>query len=199
MTSLLGEGVARVVEPVGDSPVIRPTAGPGWERVVLVGFMGSGKTTVGRLLAARLGWTFIDLDDEVEAVTGTKVAELFRTRGEDEFRRLEAEAGVAAMRRSQTVIAPGGGWSLAAGRMESLPEGTLTVCLRVTAETAVRRATRHGMVRPLLLGPDPVAKAKALIDERQSVYARARLQLDAETASPAALAQAIASQMEQTK
>jgi shikimate kinase len=196
---MLGEGVARVVNAEGESPATRPVAGSPWERVVLVGFMGSGKTTVGRLLAARLGWTFIDLDDEVEAATGIKVAELFRTRGEEEFRRLEAEVGVAAMKRSHTVIAPGGGWSLAAGRMEVLPEGTLTVWLKVTPDTAVRRATRHGRVRPLLLGPDPVAKAKALLDERQSVYARARLQLDAETASPASLAQTIASQMEQTK
>jgi shikimate kinase len=177
----------------------KENAGSRWERVVLVGFMGSGKTTVGRLLAARLGWTFVDLDDEVEAATGTKVAELFRTRGEEEFRRLEAEAGVAALKRAHTVIAPGGGWSLAPGRLDGLPEGTLTVWLEVTAETAVGRATRHGRVRPLLLGRDPVAKAKALLAERQPVYARARLQVDAETASPASLAQTIASHMEVTK
>lgn len=191
--------MAHVVIPDEERPAVRPEGASPWERVVLVGFMGSGKTTVGRLLAARLGWTFIDLDDEVEAATGAKVAELFRSRGEDEFRRLEAEVGVAALQRPHTVIAPGGGWSLAPGRLEGLPKGTLTVWLKVTPETAVRRANRHGRVRPLLLGPDPVAKARALLDQRHSVYARARLQLDAESASPASLAQAIASQMEQMK
>src|SRR5687768_9084397 len=89
-----------------------------WQRVVLVGFMGSGKTTVGRQLASRLGWTFVDLDDEVEARAGMSVDELFRARGEAGFRALESEAGAAALGRSATVLAPGGGWSLAPGRME---------------------------------------------------------------------------------
>ena len=108
---------------------------------MLVGFMGSGKSTVGRLLARRLGWVFVDLDEAVEAATGIKVAELFRTRGEAAFRQLEAEAGVAAAARAQVVIAPGGGWSLVPDRLDGLPEGSLTVWLRVRPETAARRAT----------------------------------------------------------
>src|SRR5688572_10409385 len=94
-----------------------------WERVVLVGFMGSGKTTVGRQLATRLGWTFVDLDDEVEARAGMSVDELFRTRGEPAFRLLESEAGAAVLARKAIVLAPGGGWALASGRMEELPAG----------------------------------------------------------------------------
>jgi shikimate kinase len=187
-----GEGAALAMEST-ETPGAFETP---WKRVVLVGFMGSGKTTVGRLLAARLGWTFVDLDDEVEAATGTKVAELFRTKGEEEFRRLEAEAGAAALARDRIVIAPGGGWSLAPGRLDALPEGSLTVWLKVTPETAVSRATRHGRVRPLLLGPDPLGRAKTLLAERESVYARATLQIDAERGSATSVAQAIATHME---
>jgi len=162
-----------------------------WERVVLVGIMGSGKSTVGRLLASRLGWTFVDLDENVEKRAGASVEELFRTRGEAAFRALESDAGAAALARPSTVMAPGGGWSLAPGRLEQLPEGTLTVWLQVSAETAVRRATGSGRVRPLLAGPDPLARARELIREREPVYRRAALHLDAEHASPSALVNAI--------
>lgn len=166
-----------------------------WQRVVLVGFMGSGKTTVGRHLAQRLGWTFVDLDERVEENTGTSVEDLFRTRGEAAFRVLEAEAGAEALARTRTVLAPGGGWSLAPGRIDGLPEDTLSVWLVVSPETAVRRATGHGRVRPLLGGDDPLRRARALLAEREVVYRRARLHLDGERASPTALARAIVEHM----
>ena len=170
-----------------------------WERVVLVGFMGSGKSTVGRLLARRLGWVLVDLDEAVEAATGIKVAELFRTRGEAAFRQLEAEAGVAAAARARVVIAPGGGWSLVPGRLDGLPEGSLTVWLRVRPETAARRATGTRRVRPLLSGPEPVARARELLREREPAYSRARLQLHADRASPSALVDAIVAYMERNE
>jgi len=160
---------------------------PAWTRVVLVGFMGSGKTTVGRVLASRLGWRFMDLDDEVEALAGRTVEEIFREQGEPAFRALEERAGE---------LAPGGGWSLAPGRLESLSSDSLSVWLEVSPETAVRRAMSHGRVRPLLEGGDPVGRARSLMAERAAVYARARLHLDAERVAPAALARAIAEHME---
>jgi shikimate kinase len=142
-------------------------------------------------VAGRLGWTFVDLDEDVEKREGASVEDLFRTRGEAAFRALEREAGAAALVRPATVLAPGGGWSLAPGRLDELPEGTLTVWLQVTPETAVRRATGHGRVRPLLAGADPVNRARELLNERESVYRRAGLHLDAERASPSALADLI--------
>ena len=174
-------------------------AASAWERVVLVGFMGSGKSTVGRLLARRLGWVFVDLDEAVEAAAGIKVAELFRTRGEAAFRQLEAEAGAVAAARAQVVIAPGGGWSLVPGRLDGLPEGSLTVWLRVRPATAVRRATGTRQVRPLLAGPDPAARARELLKEREPAYSRARLQLDADRASPTSLVDAIVAYMERSE
>jgi shikimate kinase len=169
---------------------------PAWTRVVLVGLMGSGKTTVGRLLAKQLGWRFVDLDDEVEAAAGREIEEIFRELGEPAFRELEARAGKTVLAAERTVLAPGGGWSLAPGRLEGLPAGTLSVWLQVSAETAVRRATAHGRVRPLIAGADPIGRARALLAEREGVYGRARLHLDAERASPAALARAIARHLE---
>jgi shikimate kinase len=94
------------------------------------------------------------------------------------------------------VLAPGGGWSLAPGRLAGLPAGTLSVWLKVSPETAVRRATAHGRVRPLLAGGDALARARALLAEREPVYAAAALHLDAERATPAALARAIAERVE---
>lgn len=168
------------------------------ERVVLVGFMGSGKSTVGRLLAARLGWTFVDLDERLEAREGQSIEQLFRARGEEAFRRMEGDAGSAALARPRTVIAPGGGWSVAPSRLDGLPAGSLTVWLRVSPETAVRRATGGGRVRPLLGGTDPVARARELLREREPVYSHAALHLDAEKASPSALAEAIVEHMERS-
>jgi shikimate kinase len=167
-----------------------------WTRVVLVGFMGSGKTTVGRLLARRLGWSFVDLDDEVEAASGGTVEELFREHGEATFREIEGRVGADALARSNTVLAPGGGWSLSPGRLDHLPPGSLSVWLIVTPDTAVRRATGRGRVRPLLGCDDPVARARALLSEREPVYARAHLHLDTEGATPDSLADRIAKHLE---
>ena len=174
-------------------------AAAAWERVVLIGFMGSGKSTVGRLLARRLGWVFVDLDEAVEAATGMKVAELFRTRGEPAFRQLEEDAGVVAAARAHVVIAPGGGWSLVPGRLDGLPEGSLTVWLRVRPATAVRRATSARRVRPLLAGPDPATRARELLKEREPAYSRAQLHVDADLASPTSLVDEIVAYMERSE
>ena len=168
----------------------------GWTRVVLVGFMGSGKTVVGRLLAQELGWNFVDLDDEVEAASERTIEELFSERGEAAFRELEAQAGATALTCKRAVLAPGGGWSLVPGRIDRLPPDSLSVWLRVSAETAVRRVHAARRSRPLLGGADPVVRARVLLSEREPVYARARLHLDTERVRPRALALRIAQHME---
>src|ERR1700709_2552659 len=78
-------------------------------RLVLTGFMGAGKSTVGRLLAARLGWEFLDLDAHLESRTGFTIPDLFSTHGEAHFRRLESTALASALGRSNIVLALGGG------------------------------------------------------------------------------------------
>lgn len=164
----------------------------GIQRVLLVGFMGCGKSSVGRELARELGWSFRDFDDAVESETGKTIPDIFRTRGEPFFRRIEERVGQRLLEETKMVLASGGGWAAAPDRLESLPPGTLSVWLRVSAEEAVRRTTGHGIERPLLDTDDPVGRARALLDEREPFYDRAELILDSETASPRKLAQTIA-------
>ncbi len=147
-------------------------------RILLVGFMGSGKSTVGPELARALGWTFLDVDQLVEAERGRSVAEIFAELGEDVFRADEAELTERCLRRDRVVVASGGGWPATEGRMEGTPEGTLTVWLRVTPEEAVRRALSASGERPLLDVPEPIEEAEKLLSARVDFYQRADVEVD---------------------
>ena len=148
--------------------------------MLLVGFMGAGKTEVGVRVARALGWTFADFDDEIEARAGRSVPEIFQEIGEAGFRQLETAVGVDLLSRSGVVLAAGGGWAAVPGRLASAPEGTATVWLRVSAEEAVRRASSQPGRRPLLEVDDPVGRAAALSAARESAYAAARWAVDTE-------------------
>jgi shikimate kinase len=173
--------------------------GPGPIRnVLLLGFMASGKTTVGRRLAERLGWRFTDFDREVEARAGRTVARIFDESGEEAFRTLEGKVGEEWLARPRVVLAAGGGWPTRPGRLEQVPPDTLTVWLRVDPSTAVQRAARHPGTRPLLSGvqdeavqDEALTRASELIRAREPFYAASRLHLDTAGASPDALVDAI--------
>ncbi len=150
-------------------------------RILLVGFMGSGKSTVGRLLAGALGWEFADFDAQVEAAEGRSVAAIFAESGEAHFRAAEALAAERLLARDTVVLASGGGWAAVPGRLRSLPEGTTSVWLRVSPEEAVRRG---GARRPLLAGPDPLERAQELLRTRTPFYAEALLEVDTEGRTP---------------
>lgn len=155
--------------------------------------MASGKSAVGRELARLLGWRFIDFDDEIRRETGQGVADLFAGAGEAGFRVIEARVARRLLRRDRTVLASGGGWAAQPGHMEGLAGDTLSVWLRVTAETAVERAREQGAGRPLLNVSRPVERARRLLARREPCYRLARLTLDSENVSVAALAVRIAS------
>ncbi len=140
------------------------------ERVVLVGFMAAGKTSVGRRLAQALGWDFVDFDDVIEARTGASIPEIFRTQGEAAFRAMEARLTDEFSRARRVVLAPGGGWVTQPDLMDRLGPGTLIVWLRISPEEAVRRALADSVHRPLLAGADPLGKARLLLDEREEFY-----------------------------
>jgi len=165
--------------------------GDSFRRVILVGFMGSGKTQVGKALASRLGWLFRDFDQEIEARLGLPIPEIFRQHGEGFFREMEVLVGSELLGQEGVVLASGGGWPVVQGRMEGLPAGTLSVWLEVSAEEAVRRTRTEGSARPLLAVPDPVSRARELLQNRTAWYARARLAVDSEAAMPEDLARHI--------
>jgi shikimate kinase len=159
----------------------------GWRRVLLLGFMGAGKSTVGPLLADALGWSFLDGDAELVRRSGVSVAEWFRRQGEAEFRREEARLTAELCLCDRLVLAPGGGWAACEGALTSLPPATATVWLRVSPEEAVRRVGAAGEARPLLAGPDPLAAARALLSHRTPAYARADFTIDVDGRTPAEL------------
>jgi shikimate kinase len=157
---------------------------PGVRRVLLVGFMGSGKSTVGPLLAESLSWRFHDFDEGIEASEGMSVAEIFRQRGEEHFRSIEARIAAKLLLEEEVVLGSGGGWAAVPGRLDALPTGMVSVWLRVTAAEAIVRARADSGVRPLLAGADPDARAEALLAERAPRYARAHLSVDTTGRTP---------------
>ncbi len=157
-------------------------------RIALVGFMGSGKTTVGRILAARLGYAFVDTDEEVEAATMMDVARLFAAKGEAFFRQQEREAILRVIRRDACVIATGGGAFIQAACAEVLLATSFTVFLECDFDEAFRRA-QAARVRPLLeTGRNAAA---ALYTDRKDKYARAHAVVDTTRSSPEEVASTV--------
>ena len=157
-------------------------------RVVLVGFMGSGKTSVGRELAALLGWSFVDLDRSIEQRTGRAIAEIFRDSGEPAFREAEREAAREAARGDGRVIAAGGGAFAEPQTRELLRSGSLTVYLECDLETILRRVPLDGS-RPLAGNRETMQR---LLLARSSSYRSADLTVDATRGTPSELATEIA-------
>ena len=150
-------------------------------RVALVGFMGSGKTTVGRLLADRIGYDFVDSDDEIEARSGLRVGDIFRLHGEAFFRELEEGAVRHLLQSSARVIATGGGAFVQAACANELLARAFTVHLSCDFAEAFRRAAAQGG-RPLVeKGETDVA---SLYAERKDKYSRAHATVDTTTRSP---------------
>jgi shikimate kinase len=149
--------------------------------IYLVGFMGSGKSTVGRLLAERLGWHFADLDEEIETQQGTSIGDIFDQRGEEEFRRIETEALRAHVRRIErgrpTVVALGGGTFVQAANFDILENHGVAIWLDCPLET-VRRRVALASHRPLARDFE---RLEVLYATRQAAYARAEYRISTES------------------
>lgn len=139
------------------------------KNVYLIGLMGSGKTTIGRSLAKRLGFGFVDSDREIEARTGVSIPTIFEIEGEDGFRKREAQVIAEVSRQSGVVVATGGGAVLRPENRENLRAHGFVVYLNVPPQTLWER-TRHDRNRPLLQVADPLLKLKELFDQRDSLY-----------------------------
>jgi shikimate kinase len=144
------------------------------ERLLLVGMMGAGKTSAGRLAAKRLGWTWIDTDAEISRAGGATVVELFARHGEAHFRQEETRALEAALQRDEPlVISVGGGAVLDPVNREALRGAGTVVWLRARPETLIDRV-HDGAGRPMLVGATTEERVETLrrIDgERRSLYA----------------------------
>ena len=144
-------------------------------RVVLVGFMGSGKSAVGRCLARRLGYRFEDMDRRIEARVGRKIATIFRDEGEDAFRALEREEAAAVGRLRGRVVATGGGAFTRPDTRALLQKGALTVWLCCDLDTILSRVPPDGS-RPLAGNRDIMP---ALLADREPSYGMADVTVDA--------------------
>jgi shikimate kinase len=159
--------------------------------IYLAGFMGSGKSTVGRLLADRLGWHFVDLDEEIEEAEGMPIEEIFETRGEPEFRRIESEAIRAWVRKIESgqavVMALGGGAFVAEDNRTLLMNNGITMWLDCPFEL-IRRRIASQSHRPL--ARDPVKFAE-LYKSRREAYALADYRIAVEGDDPVGPLEAI--------
>jgi len=147
--------------------------------------MGTGKTTVGRLLADLLGYEFVDTDEIIERRYGA-IETIFSERGEDAFRAIESELAVELSERYRCVIATGGRMMLDASIADALGAGARVFCLVASPDTIAARVL-NGPVRPLLAGPDSLARIRQLLAERADGYARfEQVSTDSRTAADVA-------------
>jgi shikimate kinase len=170
---------------------MRPDGSPP-PRIVLVGLPGAGKSTVGRLVAERLGWMFVDLDRVIEEEAGATVAAIFAAEGEEGFRAREREATRRiADQGVPLVLAPGGGWVEDPQNLRSLGEGVISVHLRVSVPVALSRIATSGQVRPLLGAPDPAFRLEELRRRREPLYLQSNHTLSVDSMTPDDLAASI--------
>ncbi len=144
--------------------------------IVLVGFMGTGKTSVGKRLAERLGMPRIDTDDIIAKDSGMAIPDIFARYGEAHFRDLESAAVRKAANLENHVISTGGGVVLRESNLDMLKRNGIVFCLTATTAEIWRRV-RNGTHRPLLQASNPLGKIEQMLIERHPFYARADHQI----------------------
>jgi shikimate kinase len=160
--------------------------------IVLTGFMGTGKTAVGKIIAEKLGWPFFDTDAMIEKETGLTVAQIFAKRGEAPFRDLETQTVRLVGLLDECVIATGGGVPLRPENMAELERNGFVVCLTAAPETVVKRVREEGRARPLLSGKkEPLETVRELLDGRRTAYARCKAAVATDGRTPEDIASAV--------
>ena len=147
---------------------------PSPRNIFLTGFMGTGKTSVGRHVARRLGWRSVDLDEEIVSSAGKSIEAIFEDEGESGFRRMEREHLVRASEEDEQVISTGGGIPEDPANRETMRKSGVVVCLEARVETILGRlesdsAVEDAPVRPMLSNGDP---AKGIFETEVSSPAR---------------------------
>jgi shikimate kinase len=150
--------------------------------LALIGFMGTGKSSVGRLAANLMHFTYLDTDQVIEARAGKTITAIFEQDGEPAFRDWERRVVEELTTRTKTVISTGGGLPVQTGNLESLKSHALVVCLWASPDTIYERVRDHGH-RPLLKDPEPKEKIQALLAAREPFYRAADVLVNTEMRS----------------
>lgn len=153
------------------------------KNIVLTGFMGTGKTEIGRILSKKLGAKLIDIDTEIEKRQKMTITEIFKQHGEQRFRDIESEVIKEIADAENAVISTGGGAVLRQENIDNLRKKGIIICLMASPETILKR-TRHNKDRPLLQVENPLQKIKELIEFRKPFYEKADLMVDTEGKNP---------------
>lgn len=161
--------------------------------VALIGFMGTGKTSVGHALASVLNFRMVDTDQMIEEQAGRRISDIFADDGEARFRELERQTIADLERHTRLVIATGGGAAANADNLASLRGHALLVCLWASPE-AIWQRVRYQNNRPLLQDPDPQAKIRRLLAEREPFYRQADVLVNTELRSLKEVAAQVAHQ-----
>lgn len=152
--------------------------------IILTGIMGTGKTTIGKLLAKKLGWPFYDTDTMIEKETGLTIPQIFAKRGEEPFRLMEMQAVQLLSVLDQIVVATGGGVPLRKENMDALEKNGWVVHLEAKPETILERLERTLASRPLLAGDDPLLALEKILNDRRKAYARRHVNVVTDEQTP---------------
>lgn len=162
------------------------------QRIILTGFMGTGKTTVGKLLAEKMGLQFMDLDEEISRCTGQSIPEFFAQWGEAAFRELESQMLREILRQERLVLATGGGTLLRDENRKLCEQAGTVVCLTCDLEVLQRRLDNKEMsYRPLLMNDNPKGTLVELWERRREVYRKIFWQVDTSSKSPQQIADTV--------
>lgn len=148
------------------------------KNIVLIGFMGTGKSAVGMKLAQRLRCDFVDMDREIEELMGMSISRIFRQHGEIRFRSEEALMTKKIASKENQIIATGGGFVLQEQNFEALRDNSIFVCLEADPEIIFERVNRKKGTRPLLKKDAGIDDVKTMLQEREEYYARADIKVD---------------------
>jgi len=152
------------------------------ENIALIGFMGTGKSSVGRLVASHLHFDFIDTDELIESRAGRSISDIFAQAGEDAFRQIEKQVVAELASARRMVISSGGGLAAQPDNLTSLKGHSLVVCLWASPDVIWERV-RHQTNRPLLNDPDPPGRIRALLAAREPFYRQADVLVNTEMRS----------------
>lgn len=155
-------------------------------RIFLIGYMCSGKTTLGKKLASRLGLSYLDMDRYIEEKEGRSVSEIFSSLGEEEFRRIESDALREIIKEDNLVVSTGGGTPVYNNNMDIIKRSGLSIYLKISPQSIIYRHQRTNSPRPLLSGLNPLELKEYIEDslsKREVYYNQADIVIKGESLS----------------